>query len=120
MILNVKDLQREFGILRAIGMPNWKIGAIVMVQSLILTAVSYGFGIFTGIGLFAYSYNIVNQFQSQYSSSFIFAKNMFYLIPPEVFEQTLFATIFIGLIVAMIPTIKAVRMNIVQSIRKEE
>ena len=120
LILNLKDNLKEFGILRAIGMPEKKISLLIFIQVIVLTLVSYLGAILIGIVFFWYSYNMVVRFKLEYSNFWQFITNMEGFITRDVYLNTFIVTIIMGVIVAFIPIIKWRKLNIVENFRKEE
>ncbi len=119
MLLNVKDQEQEFGMLRALGMPLWMIGVLVFLQSLVITFIGYLISLITGNLYFMYGYYI---FQKDVDQNDIFAymRDMMQKIPISIYIQTLIISLSLGIVIAVYPSIRALRQSIVQTFRKEE
>jgi len=120
MMLNVKDQMREFGMLQAIGMSSTRIGLIIFLQTLLITILGYILSIFTGLIFFSYSYYIVDESTTRSVNPWNYAMNMKDKIPGYLYWQIFIGAIIIGVFVAIYPSIKAARVSIVKSFRKEE
>ncbi len=120
MMLNVKDQMREFGMLQAIGMSSTKIGLIIFLQTLLITILGYILSIFTGIAFFSYSFYLMDEYTTRSTNAWEYALNMNDKIPSEIYWQIFIGSILIGIFVAIYPSIKAARVSIVKSFRKEE
>ena len=119
-MLNVKDQMREFGMLQAIGMSSTRIGLIIFIQTLLITILGYILSIFTGLIFFSYSYYIVDESTTRSVNPWNYAMNMKDKIPRYLYWQIFIGAIIIGILVAIYPSIKAARVSIVKSFRKEE
>ncbi|WP_457918652.1 ABC transporter permease [Candidatus Lokiarchaeum ossiferum] len=120
LTLNLKDNLKEFGILRAIGMPANKISLLIFIQVVFLTLVSYLGAILIGIVFFWYSYNAVIRFKLEYSNFIQFLSSMNDFITPSVYLNTFLITMLVGVLVSLIPILKWRKLNIVENFRKEE
>ena len=120
MMLNVKDQMREFGMLQAIGMSSTRIGLIIFLQTLIITVLGYILSIFTGLAFFSYSFYLMDEYTTRSINPWNYALNMNDKIPSEIYWQIFIGSILIGILVAIYPSIKAARVSIVKSFRKEE
>ncbi|MHA1857027.1 MAG: ABC transporter permease [Promethearchaeota archaeon] len=120
MMLNVKDQMREFGMLQAIGMSSTKIGLIIFLQTLMITILGYILSIFTGLFFFSYSFYLMDEYTTRSANPWSYAMNMKDKIPDQLYWQIFIAAILIGILVAIYPSIKAGRVSIVKSFRKEE
>jgi len=120
MMLNVKDQMREFGMLQAIGMSSSRIGLIIFLQTLLITLVGYILSIITGIVFFSYSFYFMDEYTTRSTNPWNYALNMRDKIPNQLYWQIFIGAILIGILVAVYPSIKAARVSIVKSFRKEE
>lgn len=119
MLLNVKDQEREFGMLRAIGMPLSYIGIIVFLQGIFITGLGYLVSLFTGNLYFMYGFYIFQKDNTRIGV-FDYAKEMAGFVPDKIYLQTLLISLIVGMIIAIYPSIRAMKQSIVQSFRKEE
>ncbi|MHA1777283.1 MAG: ABC transporter permease [Promethearchaeota archaeon] len=119
MLLNVKEQEREFGMLRAIGMPLSNIGIMVFLQGIFITGVGYLVSLLTGNFYFMYGFYV---FQGDNTTIGIieYTREMMNLIPQSIYFQTLFISLVVGMIIAVYPSIRAMKQSIVQTFRKEE
>ncbi len=120
MVLHVKDHEREFAILQALGIKPALIGIMVFGQILLTSIISFLGGLGVGFAFFGFSYNILMNSSSIYGNPFIFSQSMFEMIPTILYWEIFGITILLGSGVAVLPTIRAMRVNIISSIRKEE
>jgi len=120
MMLNVKDQMREFGMLQAIGMSSTRIGLIIFLQTLLITILGYILSIFTGLIFFSYSFFLIDEYTTRSTNPWTYALKMQEKIPNQIYWQILIGSILIGILVAIYPSIKAARVSIVKSFRKEE
>ena len=120
MMLNVKDQMRDFGMLQAIGMSSSRIGLIIFLQTLLITFVGYILSIFTGMVFFSYSFYFMDEYTTKSTNPWNYALNMKDKIPSHLFWQIFIGATLIGILVAIYPSIKAARVSIVKSFRKEE
>ncbi|MBA7571133.1 hypothetical protein ES708_12891 [subsurface metagenome] len=120
MMLNVKDQMREFGMLQAIGMSSTRIGLIIFLQTLLITVLGYILSIFTGLAFFSYSFYLMDEYTTRETNPWDYALNMKDKIPSQIYWQIFIGSILIGILVAIYPSIKAARVSIVKSFRKEE
>lgn len=120
MMLNVKDQMREFGMLQAIGMSSTRIGLIIFLQTLLITILGYILSIFTGLVFFSYSFYLMDEYTTRSINPWNYALNMKDYIPRQLYWQIFIGAILIGVVVAIYPSIKAARVSIVKSFRKEE
>lgn len=119
MLLNVKDQEREFGMLRALGMPLQNIGLIVFLQSLVITLVGYVVSLITGNFYFMYGYYVFHK-NTEQRKLFSYVQDMMKEVPAAIYLQTLLLSVALGVIIAIYPSIRALRQSIVQTFRKEE
>ncbi|MHA1673364.1 MAG: ABC transporter permease [Promethearchaeota archaeon] len=119
MLLNVKDQEQEFGMLRALGMPLWRIGALVFLQSLVITFIGYIISLITGNIYFMYGYYIFKKDLEQ-NNIITYMGEMMQKIPLSIYIQTLVISLSLGVVIAVYPSIRALRQSIVQTFRKEE
>ena len=120
MMLNVKDQMREFGMLQAIGMSSTRIGLIIFLQTLLITILGYILSIFTGLVFFSYSFYLMDEYTTRSTNPWTYALNMQEKIPSQLYWQIFIGSIIIGILVAIYPSLKAARVSIVKSFRKEE
>ena len=120
MMLNIKDQMREFGMLQAIGMSSPQIGSIIFLQTLFITILGYFLSLFTGLMFFSYSFYLMDELSTRSTNPWNFAMSMKDKIPGQLYWQILIGAILIGILVAIYPSIKATRVSIVKSFRKEE
>ncbi len=120
MLLNVKDQMREFGMLQAMGMSSARIGLIIFLQTLLITISGYFLSLFTGLVFFSYSFYIMDEYTTRSTNPLTYALKMQDKIPIEIYWQILVGSILTGILVAIYPSIKAARVSIVKSFRKEE
>lgn len=119
IMLNVKDQEREFGMLQALGMSPPYIGGIVFGQAVLVTIIGFLLSIGVGYVFFIYSYFIVVEHAVDFANPLVYARAMIQQIPAVAYWRTFLISIFIGFIVAIYPSIKAMQVNVVQSFRKE-
>ncbi len=119
MMLNVKDQEREFGMLRALGMSSIYIGGIVFGQAVIITFIGYLISLGIGLIFFTYGYYVVAQHTVNFANPFVFAFEMMRQVPSKAYWRTLLLSTLLGFGIAIYPSIKAMHVNIVQSFRKE-
>jgi ABC-type lipoprotein release transport system permease subunit len=120
MLLNVKDHEREFAILQALGIkPSW-IGLMVFGQIILTALISFAGSLLIGFLFFGATYNFIINPVTQQSDWFAFSQTIFTLVPSSLYWEMLGLTFILGSGVGFIPTIKAMRVNIITSIRKEE
>ncbi|MHA1521968.1 MAG: ABC transporter permease [Promethearchaeota archaeon] len=119
MLLNVKDQEQEFGMLRALGMPLWRIGTLVFFQTLVITFIGYILSLITGNFYFTYGYYIFRKDIEQ-NDIFAYVTEMIHKIPFSIYIQTLIISLSLGIVISIYPSIRALRMSIVQTFRKEE
>ncbi|MHA1585067.1 MAG: ABC transporter permease, partial [Promethearchaeota archaeon] len=120
MVLNVKDQEREFGMLRAIGMPSSKLSIIIFSQSLFIGLMGYLTSFLFRMLDFIYFFygfkaNILNE-----NLLWNFVNRMSNNIPIRVNWQILIASLVIGVVISVYPLYRATRQNIVVSFRKDE
>ncbi|QEE14362.1 ABC transporter permease [Promethearchaeum syntrophicum] len=120
MMLNVKDQMREFGMLQAIGMSSSRIGLIIFLQTLLITILGYILSIFTGLMFLSYSFYLMDEYTTRSTNGWNYALSMKNKIPSYLYLQIFIGAILIGILVAIYPSIKATRVSIVKSFRKEE
>jgi ABC-type antimicrobial peptide transport system permease subunit len=119
MLLNVKDQEREFGMLRAIGMPIRSISFIIFNQSLFIGILGYLISILVGNLYFAYGFSVFNTLNED-TNMFSYMKDLREMIPPQIYIKTLLISLSMTIFIAIYPVIWTFRKSIVQSFRKEE
>ncbi len=109
LVIAIRDRQREFGILRAVGTESKQLVELIAVEILIYALFGGIIGIFIGIG---FSMSLVELIDSFYT------KLEFQEI--SIHFNSIFATLLSGVIVALIsglyPIILAIKMPVVQNI----
>ncbi|WP_457559318.1 ABC transporter permease [Candidatus Harpocratesius sp.] len=119
MLLNVKDQEQEFGMLRAIGMPLEYIGLIIFFQSILITGFGYFISLITGNLYFMYGFYVFRK-NAETKNIFSYVREMIQQIPSSIYIQTLIVSLLIGIFIAIYPSFRAMRQSIVQTFRKEE
>ncbi len=119
MMLNVKDQEREFGMLQGLGMSPIHVGGIVFGQAVIVTLVGFLLSVGVGYVFFGYGNLIITTHSVNFADLFEYAREMSRRIPSIAYWRTFLMSILIGLGVAIYPARKAMQVNIVQSFRKE-
>lgn len=119
MILNIKDQEREFGMLRAIGIPLRKIGLIVFFQSIFIGVLGYLLSIFIGNFYFIYGFYVFFGDNANLSV-WEYIAELRQQIPLNTYSITLLLSFFISCLIAIYPVYRATRKSIVQTFRKEE
>ncbi len=119
MILNVKDQEREFGMLRAIGMPLPKIGTLVFFQSIFIGTCGYLLSLLIGNLYFLYGFYVFNRENSTWSI-WDYVQNLRNQIPVKSYWITFILSLFIAILIAIYPVYRSTKKSIVETFRKEE
>lgn len=108
LVLSVSERTREFGLLRAVGLQRTSVAAMIVVESVVTTVFGSLLGILTGTGLAA---AVRHYLQDQGLGKFA--------IPWDIVGLTLLGAIVLGVLAAIIPALRAVRVPILQAIATE-
>lgn len=118
LLFNIRERRKEFGILKAIGMSNLKLMELLLLETLIITILSYLLGVIVGFFLYGYAYGLMNQIT--FEMSFIdFVSLMITRIPFEAYFYVFLISLTTGLIVSVYPIIISMRTNIVELYRRD-
>jgi putative ABC transport system permease protein len=118
MLISVKERTREFGIRRAIGARPWSIIRMVMLESVIITAIFGYIGMLLGIGANLYMDATIGH---EKVSTGLFEATMF--VDPTVgidvcIEATL-VMIIAGTLAGLVPARKAANIRPIEALRAE-
>ena len=108
MAMSVFERIREIGILRAVGWPTWRIGALIVGEALGIALVALGVGL--GLGVLA-----AHAFSNHASTSGLVAPDF----TAGVFAWGLAFALGVALIGAAYPTWRAVRLTPIEALRRE-
>ncbi|WP_203703732.1 ABC transporter permease [Asanoa iriomotensis] len=107
LLLSVFERTRELGLIRAVGMSRAMVGRMVTVESILISVFGALLGIFIGVGL---GVAIVVALGDEFLSL---------TVPWGYLLITLALSIVAGLIAAVLPAIRAARLNVLQAIAYE-
>jgi putative ABC transport system permease protein len=110
LLNSLKERKYELALMRSLGASPFKLFGLIVQESLLLCLAGYALGIILGrVGIMLFSYLGEDQFQFSVSQSGV--------SPIEIWLMPL--TLWIGLIAALIPAIRAYRSDISSILRNE-
>ena len=107
LLLSVFERTRELGLVRAVGMSRAQVGRMVTVESILISLFGAALGIVIGVGL---GVSIVAALGDEYLTL---------TVPWTYLVITLVLAVVAGLIAAVLPAIRAARLNVLQAIAYE-
>lgn len=108
LILSVLERTRELGLLRAIGMTRGQAGRMIIVESVIICLFGAVLGIAVGIGL---GWTVQQALEEDGLTSFA--------LPWGLIITYLVAAVKVGLLAAILPALRAVKLNVLNAIAYE-
>jgi putative ABC transport system permease protein len=119
MLMSVLDRMREIGVLTAVGMRGWRVFAMIMLESILLsilggiTGILVGWGTVeqlkrTGIDLAAFGEGLRQWGYSEIS---------YPILPFSMYEQVIVSIMFAAVLGAIYPAWKAIRLDPAKAIR---
>ncbi len=116
MLISVKERTKEFGIRRAIGAPPVSILTMVVVESIIITALFGYIGMVIGVGLTELVAFVVSQIPMEESGA------IFFYNPTVDLQLVLIATLLLviaGVIAGFFPARKAIKIKPIEALKEE-
>ncbi|MDA1360258.1 ABC transporter permease [Glycomyces luteolus] len=108
LVLSVLERTRELGLLRAIGMTRGQAGRMIIVESVIICLFGAVLGIAVGIGL---GWTVQQALEEEGLTSFA--------LPWVLIVGYLVAAVKVGLLAAILPALRAVKLNVLNAIAYE-
>lgn len=118
MLISVKERTREFGIRKAIGAKPWDILKLIIVESLVTTAIFGYMGMLCGVAANEYMNATIGQ---KTIDTGVFKATMFVnpTVGLDVCIQATMVIIIAGTVAGLMPAIKAARVRPIEALRAE-
>jgi len=120
MLMAVLERKRELGMLMAVGMSKAKVFRMIILESIYLSLTGGLAGIIIGYGTIKYfEKNPINIEIFSGFEMYGYPKEVTTILPAESIVTITFMVIFLGIISAVYPALKAIKLNPSETIREE-
>ncbi len=124
VLMSVVHRRREFGVLQALGLTPGQTGVLVIIEGLVLTAVSAIAGIGLGVFVTWYFWGDGLDFSALYSSEMTFSGVVIDPVIIPLFRmaritQALAFILFIGALASVYPAVRAAKINVTEAMKFE-
>ena len=120
MLMMMSERKREFGVLIAVGMKRWKLGAIVFMELFIISIMGALAGTLAAFPICAYfHYNPIHfgeelsKITEEYGMEAVLQSS----IDPAVFIQQALVVILIATVISFYPIFRLLKMDVINSMR---
>ncbi|GAB4326737.1 MAG: ABC transporter permease [Promethearchaeota archaeon] len=119
LTMAVREQEREFGILRALGASPGRVGLLVFFQALAITAASFALGSLFGVLSFAYAYTLFGAGDVPSIGDVLrYISFMTRIVPTSAYLNMGLASLVLGCLVGAYPSLRASRTSIVDLFRR--
>ncbi len=124
VLMSVVHRRREFGVLQALGLTPGQTGVLVIIEGLVLTAMSAIAGIGLGVFVTWYFWGDGLDFSALYSSEMTFSGVVIDPVIIPLFRmaritQALAFILFIGALASVYPAVRAAKINVTEAMKFE-
>jgi len=106
MAMTVRERIGEYAILKTLGFGGWRIIGLIFGESLVISMVGCAIGI-------ALTYPVANAFASAMGTYF-----PVFIVPTNIFYLYVLASIVVGIVAAIFPTYRAIKLPIADGLRR--
>lgn len=123
MLMMLAERAHEFGVLVAIGMKRWRLGLIIVIETLIISLAGASFGCLAGYPLMYWFYvnpvkmNVEDEMAKIYED-FGFEPIIQTAINPDLFLNQTLIVFLIASVISLYPFFKLLRLDALKSMRK--